>query len=109
MPEIIYIEANGHTHRHEVPVGLSLMRGAVDNGVPGILADCGGACACATCQVLVDPEWSTRLPPAAAMEQSMIEEAREQGMTRRLSCQIQVSAALDGLKVHIPSSQYGPL
>ena len=64
MPEVTYIEFNGTAHRVEVPVGTSLMRGAVDNNVPGIDADCGGECACATCHVYVDAAWldKTGLP-----------------------------------------------
>ena len=72
MPKVTYVEHNGSRHDIEVPAGLSLMRGAVDNGVPGIDADCGGECACATCHVYVDPAWLAATGQRGEMEQSML-------------------------------------
>jgi 2Fe-2S ferredoxin len=103
MPKITYIEADGASHTLEVPVGESVMRGAVMKNVPGILAECGGACACATCQVFVDAAWMDKIPPPQAMEASMLD--GEDGVTRRLSCQITVTEALDGLVVRMPKTQ----
>ena len=103
MPKITYIEADSASHTLEVPVGESVMRGAVLNDVPGILAECGGACACATCQVFIDAAWMDKIPAPQAMEASMLD--GEEGVTRRLSCQIIVTEALDGLVVHTPKTQ----
>ncbi len=106
MARITYIEFGGKRHEIEVPNGLTVMEGARDNGIPGIEADCGGACACSTCHVYVDPEWVDRLPPKQAMEQDMLDFAWEPDETRsRLTCQLKVSDALDGLRVVIPEKQ----
>jgi 2Fe-2S ferredoxin len=106
MPKITYVGPDGVAQTHEVAANLSVMRGAVDNDVPGIRAECGGACACATCQVLVDPEWEGKIPAPGPMEVSMLEEAEGDGASRRLSCQINVTEALDGLVVHVPKDIY---
>ena len=107
MPRITYIEHNGTPHEIEVEEGLSVMEGAVRNGVPGIDADCGGACACATCHVHVDPAWFDRVGgPASDLEGEMLGLAPEIDATSRLSCQIHVTAALDGLVVRMPESQH---
>ncbi|MGH6888182.1 MAG: 2Fe-2S iron-sulfur cluster-binding protein [Rhizomicrobium sp.] len=106
MPKIVYIEHNGKEHIVEVPSGWSVMEGAVKNLVPGIDADCGGACACATCHVHVDPQWAGLLPPKQDMEETMLDFAQELQPTSRLSCQIKVSPALDGLVVRLPKSQH---
>jgi 2Fe-2S ferredoxin len=82
------------------------MEGAVKNLVPGIDADCGGACACATCHVHVDPRWTGNLPPKQDMEETMLDFAQELQPTSRLSCQLKVSPALDGLIVRLPKSQH---
>lgn len=103
MPKIHYLEIDGTRHTQEVKVGASVMQGAVQNNVPGILAECGGACACATCQVFVDPAWQGKVPPPGAMEESMLD--AEEAADRRLSCQIKVTEELDGLVVHLPASQ----
>jgi len=108
MPEVTYIEFNGAEHVIEVPIGMSVMRGAVTNGVPGIDADCGGECACATCHVYVDPEWLDKIgtPPAGSMEESMLSFAAAAAPNSRLSCQIAVRAELDGLVVRLPDGQH---
>ncbi len=103
MPKIAYLQPDGSRQTFDVTVGLSVMRGAIDNQVRGIVAECGGACACATCKVHISPEWAARLAPAEAMEEAMLEGAAT-GV--RLSCQIEVSQALDGLVVEVPASQY---
>ena len=108
MPKITYIEYNGTEHVVDVPVGRSVMRGAVDNNIPGIDADCGGECACATCHVYVDPAWlaKTGLPPPDSMEANMLSFAAVAQENSRLSCQIEMRAELDGLIVRMPEGQH---
>jgi ferredoxin, 2Fe-2S len=108
MPSVTYIEYNGTEHQVEVPVGLSLMRGAVNNNVPGIDADCGGECACATCHVYVDPQWLDRtgLPVPGSQEASMLSFAAAAEPNSRLSCQITICEGLDGLIVRMPEGQH---
>ena len=106
MPKIKYIEHNGKEHEVDVAVGLSVMEGAVKNLVPGIDADCGGACACATCHVYVDQAWLGKLTPKSDMEETMLDFAQELEPNSRLSCQIKVTAELDGFVVRMPKSQH---
>ncbi len=106
MAKITYIEHDGTEHVVDVKTGLSVMEGAIRNNVPGIDADCGGACACATCHVYVDEAWAAKTGTASAMEESMLDFAEEVQPTSRLSCQIRVSDALDGLVVRLPESQH---
>lgn len=105
MPKITYIEHNGTEHVIDVANGLTVMEGAVRNLVPGIDADCGGACACATCHVYVDKDWIAKTGSREAMEDSMLDFADEVQDTSRLSCQITVSDELDGLVVRMPENQ----
>lgn len=106
MPKIIYVEASGKEHTIEVAEGITVMEGAVKHNIPGIDADCGGACACATCHVYVDAAWFAKLDASSGMEQSMLDFASDVEPTSRLSCQIKVTAALDGLTVRLPKSQH---
>src|SRR5712664_2140587 len=108
MPKVPYIELTGTENPVEVPVGLSVMRGAVNNNVPGIDADCGGECACATCHVYVDEAWLglTGTPVPGSQEASMLSFAALAEPNSRLSCQITVSEALDGLVVRLPEGQH---
>ena len=105
MPKITYIEHNGKLHVVEVPKELSIMEGAVQNNIPGIDADCGGSCACATCHVYVDDKWFSELPKKEDAEQDMLDMALEQNKFSRLGCQITVTDNLDGLVVKMPSKQ----
>ena len=105
MAKITYIEHDGKSHTIEVRNGLSVMEGAVKNNIPGIDADCGGACACATCHVYVDEAWTEKTGAASSMEESMLDFASEVQPNSRLSCQIKVSDALDGLIVSTPERQ----
>lgn len=89
----------------DVEPGLSVMQGAVNNGVPGIEADCGGACACGTCHVYVDAEWKDCTDDRNDMEASMLDAVENVGAMSRLSCQIRVTEELDGLVVHMPERQ----
>lgn len=106
MPKITYIDENGGERTVEVPEGWSVMEGAVKNNVAGIDADCGGACACATCHVYVDPAWEKKLPARSEMELSMLDFALDVKPNSRLSCQITVTAELDGMVVRTPKSQH---
>lgn len=108
MPDVVFIEHNGTEHRVDVPIGQSVMRGAVDNNVPGIDADCGGECACATCHVYVDAAWleKTGLPAPDSQEASMLSFAAVTQPDSRLSCQITMTADLAGLVVRMPEGQH---
>ena len=106
MAKVTYIEADGVEHMVDAPVGWSLMEAAVKNRVPGIDADCGGACACATCHVYVDPAWQAALPPKTEMEEAMLDFALVTAPNSRLSCQIRVTSDMDGLIVRLPVSQH---
>jgi len=105
MAKITYIEFSGKEHVVDVSNGLTVMEGARDNNIPGIEADCGGACACSTCHVHVDPAWTAKLPPVDPMEEDMLEFAYEPDANSRLTCQIKVTDALDGLVVRMPEKQ----
>ncbi|MGH1466309.1 MAG: 2Fe-2S iron-sulfur cluster-binding protein [Cognatishimia sp.] len=106
MAKITYVEFSGTEHTVEVADGLTVMEGARDNNIPGIEADCGGACACSTCHVYVDTAWVEKLPAMDDMEEDMLDFAYEPDMSRsRLTCQIKVSTELDGLKVFMPEKQ----
>ena len=106
MAKITYIEHNGTPHTVDVPNGLTVMEGARDNGIPGIEADCGGACACSTCHVYVHPDWVAKLPHKESMEEDMLDFAWNPDPARsRLTCQIKVTPALDGLVVQMPEKQ----
>ena len=105
MPKITYIEFGGTEHVIDVAEGLTVMEGARDNSIPGIDADCGGACACSTCHVYVDPTWVEKLPKIEAMEEDMLDFAYEPKENSRLSCQLKVTADMDGLIVRMPEKQ----
>jgi 2Fe-2S ferredoxin len=105
MGTVTYIEFSGKTHTVPVQNGRSLMDGAVGNLVPGIVADCGGACACATCHVYVDPAWMAAAGAASEMESAMLEVVIQREANSRLSCQIHMSESLDGIVVRLPESQ----
>jgi 2Fe-2S ferredoxin len=106
MARITYVEHDGTPHSVEVADGVSLMEGAIGNGVPGIDGDCGGNAACATCHVYVDPAWSAQLAPISEMEEAMLDLADGRRETSRLACQITASAAIDGMVVEMPETQH---
>lgn len=106
MPKVTFIEHNGTHHVVDAVAGQSLMRAAVDNNVPGIDADCGGECACATCHVYVQADWLARTGEQNDMERSMLGFAAVTQDNSRLSCQIKMSPALDGLVVSLPEGQH---
>jgi 2Fe-2S ferredoxin len=108
MPKVTYIESNGGKHVVDVAVDDNVMQGAVYNSVPGILGECGGACSCATCRCTIDPAWAAKVGgPASEIEKELLEGAEgELKPNMRLSCQITVTAELDGLVIHMPESQF---
>lgn len=105
MPAITFIEYDGRARTVEAPVGRTAMQAALDAGVSGILADCGGSCTCATCHAYVDQGWWPKLPPPAASEREMLSAALERREHSRLTCQIRLTPELDGLVLHLPESQ----
>ena len=105
MAKIKYVEHSGEEHEIEVPNGLSVMEGAIQNDIPGIDADCGGGMACATCHVYVKEDWFNKLPTKESGEEDMIDMAYEPKKFSRLSCQLIVTDELEGLVVNLPVKQ----
>lgn len=105
MPVITYIQPDGTSVEVEVPLGHSVMEGAMKSGVDGVIAECGGACSCATCHVHIAPEWISKLAPANSTEEIMLEFAEGKDEFSRLSCQIRVTEELDGLVVTVADEQ----
>jgi len=105
MPKITFIDQDGTSRDVEAKAGSTIMEAAVQNMIPGIDADCGGACACATCHVYVADEWAKKLKPKDDMEESMLDFAEDVQEHSRLSCQILVTDELDGIVVTTPESQ----
>lgn len=106
MPKVHYIEYNGTEHVVEGESGKTLMQTAVDNLVPGIVGDCGGCCSCATCHGYVDPAWIARAGAPSENESMMLDGALARADNSRLTCQIVLTDALDGIVVRLPESQY---
>lgn len=105
MGNITFIEHDGTEHQAEIEEGNSLMQTAMDNGVPGIDADCGGSCACGTCHVIIDKQWADSIDNASDEELQMLEMAPDKADTSRLSCQIKTTEAMDGMIVRLPEFQ----
>lgn len=105
MTKITFIEADGTKHDVEGKDGASVMTTAINANVPGIVAECGGACTCATCHVYVDEKWVEATGAPSVMEEDMLDFAYEMRETSRLSCQIKLTPELDGLVVHVPERQ----
>jgi 2Fe-2S ferredoxin len=105
MVEINFIDHSGERHQVQATVGMTVMEAAVQNRVPGIDAECGGACACATCHVYIEPDWQDAVGPAERMEEDMLDFAFDVRPNSRLSCQIKVTEALNGLVLHTPERQ----
>jgi ferredoxin, 2Fe-2S len=106
MAKITFITHDGARHEVEAQNGMSVMEAAIKNMVPGIDADCGGACACATCHVFVEPEWQDKTGERSEMEEDMLDFAYDVRESSRLSCQIKVRDELDGLIVKVPEKQF---
>jgi ferredoxin, 2Fe-2S len=106
MPLVTYVSHDGARFEADVPVGTSVMQGAVDNLIDGIVGECGGSCSCATCHCYVDATWLAVVGKPSAMEKDMLECVLEPRPNSRLSCQIVMTPALDGLVVQMPESQF---
>ncbi len=106
MPKIKFIEHDGTEHVVDADVDFSVMNAAINNLVPGIDADCGGECSCATCHVVVADEWMAAVGAPSAQEESMLDLNPDRESNSRLSCQINVTDALNGLVVQLPEFQY---
>jgi len=106
MPHVTFITFTGQRYEVDVPAGTTLMRAAVDHGVPGIDGDCGGNCACATCHVYIEAPWSQKLSPKSDAEDDMLGLAVDPRATSRLGCQIRMNDALDGIVVSLPEGQH---
>lgn len=106
MPLVIYREINGDEYRVEVPLGATIMEGSVQNDIPGILAECGGSCMCATCHVYIDETFLELLPEPEEEENEMLEGvAAERKDTSRLGCQVRITRKLEGMIVNLPERQ----
>jgi 2Fe-2S ferredoxin len=105
MVKITFIDTAGTARTVEAEVGSTVMETAIKNGVPGIEAECGGACACSTCHVYIDDAWREKVGEPSPMEEDMLDFAYEVKPSSRLSCQIKVSEELDGLSVRTPERQ----
>jgi len=103
--KIRFVDSEGSEQVIDASAGISLMEAALQNGVHGIEADCGGACSCATCHVFITGEWQAKMPPKEETEDAMLEFAFDLRDESRLSCQILLTSALDGLVVELPSRQ----
>jgi 2Fe-2S ferredoxin len=106
MPQIIFISHDGREQEVDAASGVSVMQAAVDNYIDGIHAECGGACSCATCHCFVDEAWQGKLPAPDPVELQMIECAIDPQPNSRLSCQLAITDALDGLIVRLPMRQF---
>jgi 2Fe-2S ferredoxin len=106
MVKITFIDSSDNAKTIDAEPGATVMESAIKNDILGIEAECGGACACATCHVYVAPEWLTKLPKRQDMEEQMLDFAIELKPNSRLSCQLKVTTALDGLIVRTPKSQH---
>jgi ferredoxin, 2Fe-2S len=105
MPKVIYSFPDNGQQEVDVPVGNTVMEGAIDNMIDGIVAECGGSCTCATCHVYVDEEWLDKVGEPREFEKDLLEMVLDPEPNSRLSCQIEITPALDGLVVHLPKSQ----
>ena len=105
MPTVIYIQPDGGQFEVDVPTGNTVMEGAIDNGIDGILAECGGSCTCATCHVYVDENWTDKVGTPGEFEQDLLEMVIDPQPNSRLSCQLKITDELDGLTVRLPNSQ----
>ena len=106
MGRVTYIESNGEQHQVNLENGQSIMQGALDNLIEGILGECGGCCSCATCHCYVDDAWLEKVGAPDDMEKDMLDSVVDPKSSSRLSCQIQMSDGLDGLVVRLPESQF---
>ncbi|MEO0575636.1 MAG: 2Fe-2S iron-sulfur cluster-binding protein [Pseudomonadota bacterium] len=105
MPTVVFVSESGDRKEVTVETGYTVMEAAVNNGIDGIVAECGGACACATCHSYIDPAWVDKLSEMDDMEDSMLDAAYERKDNSRLTCQIELTDAMDGLVVHVANNE----
>ena len=105
MPRVTYVQASGKTISVDVPVGDTVMDGALDNNIPGILGQCGGGCTCSTCHCYVPAAWQNRFPPPHQDELDLLAYALDRRPGSRLACQLRLTEELDGLTVGLPARQ----
>jgi 2Fe-2S ferredoxin len=106
MPRITFITPDGEKHDVEAESGYSVMETAINNNIEGIVAECGGACACATCHSYIDEAWIDRMPEMDDMEDSMLDAAYDRRDNSRLTCQLEIQDDWDGLVVHVAENEY---
>ena len=106
MPKITFITPDGARHDVEVESGYSVMEAAINNNIDGIVAECGGACACATCHSYIDEAWVQKMPEMDDMEDSMLDAAYDRRDNSRLTCQLEMKDEWDGLVVHVAENEY---
>lgn len=106
MPMIKFIEANGAEHDVDAASGSTVMQAAVDNMIDGILAECGGACSCATCHCYIDERFADKVSAPSAGEQAMLEAVLEPKDNSRLACQVTIDDSMDGMVVNLPAAQF---
>jgi 2Fe-2S ferredoxin len=106
MPKITFVTPDGERHEVDVENGYSVMEAAINNNIEGIVAECGGACACATCHGYIDEAWTLRMPEMDDMEDSMLDAAYERRDNSRLTCQLEMNEEWDGLIVHVAENEY---
>ena len=105
MPKVIFVDPEGVRHEVEAVRGDTVMETAIDNDVPGIVAECGGACACATCHAYIDRDWLAKLPAMEDMEDAMLDSALDREENSRLTCQISMTDELDGIEVFVADNE----
>jgi 2Fe-2S ferredoxin len=106
MPKLIFVLPDGERREVEAENGYSVMEAAINNNIAGIVAECGGACACATCHSYIDAAWLDKMPEMDDMEDSMLDAAYERKDNSRLTCQLEINDAWDGLVVHVADNEY---
>ena len=106
MPKITFVTPDGERHEVDVENGYSVMEAAINNNIEGIVAECGGACACATCHGYIDDAWTAKMPEMYDMEDSMLDAAYERRDNSRLTCQLEMNDEWDGLVVHVAENEY---
>jgi 2Fe-2S ferredoxin len=106
MPKVIFITPDGERHEVNVENGYTVMEAAINNNIEGIVAECGGACACATCHSYIDEAWIAKMPEMDDMEDSMLDAAYERKDSSRLTCQLEMNDDWDGLVVHVAENEY---
>lgn len=105
MPRVIFHDKGGERRELEVPLGQSLMEAAIDNGIAGVVAECGGSCSCATCHAYIADSWLDKLPPVSDMEDMMLDVVLDRRANSRLACQIEMTEALDCLEIYVADNE----